>query len=67
MDSTVLTVKFVLILAMEVFVVAAMGAMLALGLYRLLRQRYRKLRALKPPAPEGPLVSSAGASVVHRP
>ncbi|MDH7485834.1 MAG: hypothetical protein QHJ81_06100 [Anaerolineae bacterium] len=42
MESTALTVKFVLLLALEVFVVATVGAVLILGLYRMVREKARR-------------------------
>lgn len=42
MESIFLTVKFGLFLAMELFVVAAIGAALIAGLYQIVRDKVRR-------------------------
>jgi hypothetical protein len=42
MESIMLTVKFGLFLAMELFVVGAIGAALVAGLYQIVRDRVRR-------------------------
>lgn len=44
MESLLWTVKFVLFLAMEVFVVATVGAVLITGLYQFIRDRVRSIQ-----------------------
>jgi hypothetical protein len=44
MESILWTVKFVLFLAMEVFVVATVGAVLITGLYQFIRDRVHSIR-----------------------
>ena len=46
MESIMLTIKFVLFLAMEVFVVATLGAALILGLYQIVKEKVRESRYL---------------------
>jgi hypothetical protein len=48
MESTALTIKFVMMYAFEVFVVAVMGAVVIAGLYQLVRDHVRERRV---PAP----------------
>jgi len=45
MESTMLTVKFVLFLAMELFVIGVLGAVLIAGLYQIVRDKVRKQRS----------------------
>jgi hypothetical protein len=52
MENIMLTVKFVLFLAMEVFVVATMGAVLILGLYQIVKDKIRESRYLDKVASE---------------
>jgi hypothetical protein len=46
MESIFLTIKFVLFLAMELFVVGTLGAVLILGLYQIVRDKIRESRLL---------------------
>jgi hypothetical protein len=46
MENTFLTIKFVLFLAMELFVIGAVGAALIAGLYQIVRDRIRESRIL---------------------
>ena len=46
MESVMLTVKFVLFLAMQVFVVATIGAVLIIGVYQIIRSRIQQRKAL---------------------
>jgi hypothetical protein len=46
MESVFLTIKFALFLAMELFVVGALGAVLILGLYQIVRDKVRESRLL---------------------
>ena len=63
MESTMLTAKFVLFLALEVFVVATVGAVLILGLYRMAKDRVRESGYLSEIVPEVLGVGSAGLPV----
>ncbi len=47
-----LTVKFVLFLAMELFVLGVMGAVLIAGLYQIVQDKIRESRRLDGIAPE---------------
>jgi hypothetical protein len=58
MESIMLTIKFVALYGLEVFVVAVVGATVIAGLYQLIRNqvrgvlaRVRERRALAPAAP----------------
>ena len=46
MENIMLTVKFVLFLAMELFVIGVLGAVLIAGLYQIVRDRVRESRRL---------------------
>jgi ABC-type proline/glycine betaine transport system permease subunit len=52
MESIMLTVKFALFLAMEVFVVATLVGALILGLYQVVRDKVRESRRLDEVVPE---------------
>jgi hypothetical protein len=52
MESIMLTVKFALFLAMEVFVVATLVGALIVGLYQIVRDRVRESRRLDEVTPE---------------
>ena len=52
MESVMLTIKFVLFLAMEVFVIATMVSALILGLYQIVRDKVRESRRLDEVVPE---------------
>jgi energy-converting hydrogenase Eha subunit A len=52
MESIMLTVKFVLLLAMEIFVVATIVSALILGLYQVVKDKIRESRRLDEVAPE---------------
>jgi hypothetical protein len=52
MESTFLTIKFVLFVAMEIFVIGALGAVLVMGLYQVVRDKVRESRLLDQVAPE---------------
>ena len=52
MESTMLTVKFALFLAMEVFVVATLVGALIAGLYQVVRDKVRESRRLDEVVPE---------------
>jgi hypothetical protein len=55
MEDTMLTIKFVVLYGLEVFVVAVVGATVIAGLYQLIRDRVRgvldKVRERRAPAP----------------
>ena len=44
-ETIMLSIKFVMFLALEVFVLAVMAAVLTAGLYQFIRNKVRKLRA----------------------
>jgi hypothetical protein len=46
MESIMLTVKFLLFLAMEVFVIATLGVALILGVYEIVKRRIRRSETL---------------------
>jgi len=46
MESIMLTVKFLLFLAMEVFVIATLGVALILGVYEIVKRRIRRSEPL---------------------
>lgn len=52
MENIMLTVKFVLFLAMELFVIGALGAVLIAGLYRIVRDKVRESRRLDGVVPD---------------
>ena len=52
MESIMLTVKFALFLAMEVFVVATVVGALIVGLYQVVRDKVRESRRLDEVVPE---------------
>lgn len=47
MEATMLGVKYMLFLSLEVFVFAVMGAALLAGLYQIVRDRIRESRRLE--------------------
>jgi hypothetical protein len=55
MEGTMLTIKFVVLYGLEVFVVAVVGATVIAGLYQLIRDRVRgvldKVSERRAPAP----------------
>jgi hypothetical protein len=60
MESVMLTIKFALFLAMEVFVIATMVSALILGLYQIVKDKVRESRILDEIAPEtNPMSPSA--------
>jgi hypothetical protein len=46
MESIMLTIKFVLFLAMEVFVVATIGAALILGVYQIVKNSIQRSKTV---------------------
>jgi ABC-type proline/glycine betaine transport system permease subunit len=52
MESVMLTIKFALLLAMEVFVVATIVGALILGVYQIVKDKVRESRRLDEIAPE---------------
>ena len=66
MGSTALTVKFVLFLALEVFAVATLGAVLILGLHHFITERIRRSRSRETTAPGTHPASPAGAPAAHQ-
>lgn len=52
MESMVLTVKFVVMLAMEVFVIGTLGAALVAGLVQIVRDKVREFSLLEEATPE---------------
>jgi hypothetical protein len=67
MENTMLTGKFILLLAAEVLFVTALGAVLFLGFYLLVKQRCRKSEDSAHTPSEGWIAQPAGISVAHRP
>jgi ABC-type proline/glycine betaine transport system permease subunit len=52
MESVMLTIKFAIFLAMEVFVVATMVGALILGVYQIVKDKIRESRRLDEIVPE---------------
>jgi hypothetical protein len=52
MESTMLTVKFVVFLALELFVLGVLGAALIAGLYHIVQDKVRESRRLDGVTPE---------------
>jgi Na+-translocating ferredoxin:NAD+ oxidoreductase RnfG subunit len=52
MDSTMLTVKFVIFFALELFVLSVLGAALLAGLYHIVQNKIRESRRVDGVAPE---------------
>jgi hypothetical protein len=52
MDSIMLTVKFVIFFALELFVLGVLGAALIAGLYHIVQAKVRESRRLDGVAPE---------------
>jgi hypothetical protein len=52
MESVFLTIKFVLLVAMEFFVIGVLGIALILGLYQIVRDKVRESRLLDQVASE---------------
>ena len=52
MESTILTVKFVMFLALELFVVSTLGAALIAGLVKIIKSKINESRYLGEVAPE---------------
>ena len=66
MEITMLGIKYVVFLALEVFVFAAMGAVLIAGLYQIVRNKIRESRRLDEVAPQTrPAASTASAVTRH--
>lgn len=65
METAMLGIKYVLFLALELFVIAAMGAALIAGLYQVVRDKIRESRRLDEVATEAPPAAST-ANVVTR-
>lgn len=61
METTMLTIKFLVFLALELFVLSALGAALIAGLYKIVRDKVRESRRPDKVAPEPRSVTSAGA------
>jgi hypothetical protein len=52
MENVFLSVKFVLLVAMEVFVIGTLGAAMIAGLYQIVRDKVRESRLLDQVTPE---------------
>jgi hypothetical protein len=66
MESTFLTTKYILFLAMELFVIGTLGAALIAGVYQIVKDKVRESRILDNVIPEAPQVAPAGISVTHQ-
>lgn len=66
METTMLGIKYVLFLALEPFVIAAMGAVLIAGLYQVVRDKIRESRRLDEVAVETPPAVSPATVVILR-
>jgi hypothetical protein len=64
MESTMLDIKYLLFLAMETFVVAAMGAALIVGLYQIVREKIAESRRLDKLATEAS-AATEGSATAH--
>jgi hypothetical protein len=65
-ESTVLTLKFVLFLAMEVFVVATLGAVLILAMYGYVKSKVAESGALRGAMLDIKAANSPGVPVGHK-
>lgn len=66
MESIMLTLKFALFLAMEIFVVATIAGALILGLYQIVKDKVTESRRLDEVAPETRPVASANITATDR-
>lgn len=66
METTALGVKFLVFLALEVFVFAAIGATLIAGLYQIVRDKVRETRLLDEVALETPPAVSPATVPIRR-
>lgn len=65
METTMLSIKFLLFLAMEAFVVAVIVAALIAGLYQIVRDKILESRRLDKLAPEAPATPTGSATAHH--
>jgi hypothetical protein len=66
MESTFLTAKYIIFLAMELFVIGTLGAALIAGVYQIVKDKVRESRLLDDVIPEVPQVAPAGVAVTHQ-
>ena len=66
METTMLGIKYVLFLALELFVFAVMGVALIAGVYQIVREKIREARRLAEVAPETPPATSTAKTVIRR-
>ena len=66
MESVMLTLKFALFLAMEVFVVATIAGALILGLYQIVKDKMIESRRLDEIVPETQPAASASVTTTHQ-
>ena len=65
MESVMLTVKFALFLAMEIFVVAMFAGVLILALYQIIKERILESRRLDEIVPEPRQATSVNATTAR--
>lgn len=65
METTMLGIKYVVFLALEVFVFAVMGAALIAGLYQIVGDKIRESRRLDEVALETPQAASTASTVIR--
>lgn len=61
-ETIMLSIKYIMFLAMELFVFAVIGAVLVAGLYHIVRDKVQEARRQDQVAPETPATASAGHS-----
>lgn len=66
METTMLSIKYVMFLALEVFVFAVIGATLIAGLYQVIRDRVRESRRLGEAAPVTPPATSTASTAIRQ-
>lgn len=64
--ETMLTIKFLMFLALELLVVGVMGAVLIVGLYEIVPHKIRELRRVDEVALGSPPASSTGSVDITR-
>jgi hypothetical protein len=66
MESTFLTAKYIVFLAMELLVIGTLGAALIAGVYQIVKDKVRESRLLDDVISEAPQVAPAGVPVTHQ-
>lgn len=66
METTMLSIKYVMFLAMEVFIFIVMAGALIAGLYQVIRDRVRESRRLGEAAPVTPPATSTASTAIRQ-